>query len=137
MKQIVKNRKANFEYTILDTYTAGMILSGEDVKFIRNGKINISDSFCYISNGEIFLQNVIIDATNTSKKLLLNKKEICTLKTDVEQKGLTIVPLEIFDNNGLLKMKIALAKGKTLYDKKQTIKEKDIDRETWRLTKNY
>ena len=136
MKQIVKNRKANFEYTILDTYTAGMILTGEDVKFIRNGKINISDSFCYISNGEIFLQNVIIDATNTSKKLL-NKKEICTLKTNVEQKGLTIVPLEIFDNNCLLKMKIALAKGKTLYDKKQTIKEKDIDRETWRLTKNY
>ena len=137
MKQIVKNRKANFEYTILDTYTAGMILNGEDVKFIRNGKINISDSFCYISNGEIFLKNVIIDATNTSKKLLLNKKEIRTLKTNVEQKGLTIVPLEIFDNNGLLKMKIALAKGKTLYDKKQTIKEKDIDRETWRLTKNY
>lgn len=137
MKQIVKNRKANFEYTILDTYTAGMILNGEDVKFIRNGKINISDSFCYISNSEIFLQNVIIDATNTSKKLLLNKKEIRTLKTNVEQKGLTIVPLEIFDNNGLLKMKIALAKGKTLYDKKQTIKEKDIDRETWRLTKNY
>lgn len=137
MKQIVKNRKANFEYTILDTYTAGMILTGEDMKFIRNGKINISDSFCYISNSEIFLQNVIIDATNTSKKLLLNKKEIRTLKTAVEQKGLTIVPLEIFDNNGLLKMKIALAKGKTLYDKKQTIKEKDIDRETWRLTKNY
>lgn len=137
MKTIVKNKKANFEYEILDIYESGIVLTGDDVKNIRSGKLNISDSFCNIINNEIFLNNLVISSKNDIKKLLLNKKEINQLKSKVEQHGLTIIPLEVYDNNGLIKVKITLAKGKKLYNKKQDIKEKDLNKELWRTIKNY
>lgn len=139
-----ENRKAKFEYYFIDEYVAGLVLNGCEIKSIRAGNVNMSGSYCYIKDNEVFVKNMHIsqyekygaaDKTDPmrDRKLLLTKKEIRKLKKGVTENGMTIVPYLIFINDkGIAKMTIALAKGKHTYDKKQSIKEKDIDRQTKR-----
>jgi SsrA-binding protein len=141
---IVKNKKAFFEYNILERYTAGIELKGSEVKSIKNAKVSLGESYCFIENGEIFIKNMHVSEheqggkTNNhnpvrDRKLLLKKKEISNLNDDVKQKGLTIIPLEIIlTTTGLIKLSIGLAKGKKLYDKRETTKLRDLDRESKR-----
>lgn len=141
MQSITKNKKGYFEYSILEKYIAGIKLQGSEVKSIRSGKVSISEAYCFISNGEIFIKGMNISeykqgGTHNNhqplrdRKLLMNKKEIIKLNENISQKGLTIVPLDlILTNTGFIKLEIGLAKGKNLYDKRHSIKEKDIKRE--------
>jgi len=141
MKSITKNNKAYFEYQILDKYTAGIKLQGSEVKSIRAGKVSIIESYCFISNDEIFIKGMHVTEhkeggkynnhnPTRDRKLLMKKKEIIKLRENISQKGLTIIPLEvILTNTGFLKLEIGLAKGKNLYDKRNTLKEKDLKRE--------
>lgn len=141
MKSITKNRKAYFEYNILEKNTAGIQLQGSEVKSIRGGKVSITEAYCYILDGEIFIKGMhIAEYTEggkhynhkplRDKKLLMKKKEIAKLDKSLGEKGLTIVPLEvIITDTGLIKLEIGLAKGKHLYDKRQSIKKKDIKRD--------
>jgi len=141
---IAKNKKAFFEYNILERYTAGIELKGSEVKSIKNAKVSLGESYCFIENGEIFIKNMHVSEheqggkTNNhnpvrDRKLLLKKKEISNLNDDVKQKGLTIIPLEIIlTTTGLIKLSIGLAKGKKLYDKRETTKLRDLDRESKR-----
>ena len=138
---IVKNRKAYYEFQILEKNIAGIELLGSEVKSIRAGKANISEAYCFINNGEIFIKNMHISeydhggkANNheplRDRKLLLKKKEILDLGEKVKLKGLTIVPLElILTKTGLIKIEIGLAKGKKTFDKSQSIKLRDLDRD--------
>jgi SsrA-binding protein len=141
MKSITKNKKAYFEYQILDKYTAGIKLQGSEVKSIRAGKVSIVEAYCFIANDEIFIKGMHITEHKEGgihnnhipvrdRKLLMKKKEIIKLNDNIAQKGLTIVPLEIIlTNTGFIKLEIGLAKGKNLYDKRNTLKEKDLKRE--------
>lgn len=138
----IENRKVRFEYHILDTYIAGIVLHGTEIKSIRNGKISMNDSFCYFNNGELYIKNILISETKDAfthsakrdRKLLLKKKELNKL-SDSLVKGLTILPYKIFMNDrGIVKLEIVLGRGKKLYDKRETIKERDINRE---LKKEY
>lgn len=141
MKSITKNKKAYFEYQILDKYTAGIKLQGSEVKSIRAGKVSIVEAYCFIANDEMFIKGMHITEhkeggkhnnhiPTRDRKLLMKKKEIIKLRENISQKGLTIVPLEvILTNTGFIKLEIGLAKGKNLYDKKQTIKLRDLDRD--------
>lgn len=135
----IENRKVKFEYFIEEKFSAGLKLTGVEVKRIREGKISMTDSFCYFNNGELFMKNVLIqgignDNNARDKKLLLKKKELRKLETELI-KGLTIIPYILYENEkGLLKIEIVLAKGKKLWDKRNTIKERDISRE---LKKQY
>ena len=135
----IENRKVKFEYFIEEKFSVGIKLTGVEVKRIREGKISMTDSFCYFNNGELFMKNVLIqgignDNIGSDKKLLLKKKELRKLESELT-KGLTIIPHILFENeNGLLKLEIVLAKGKKLWDKRNTIKERDISRE---LKKEY
>lgn len=137
------NRKAKFEYEILDTYVAGIVLQGSEVKSIRNGRCNISDSFCIVDNNEVILKNCHISKYDSDKftnheelrdrKLLLTKKEILKLKEKSQIAGITIIPLKLFLQHNLIKVEIGLCKGKKLYDKRESIKERDIERELSRI----
>lgn len=142
MKKICINKKAYFEYTILETYICGIVLVGSEVKSIKAGKISIAEAYCYIdSNNEIFLKGSNVSPHKEGgihnnhvpvrdRKLLLKKKEITKLHEKTTQKGLTIVPLElILSSTGFIKVEIGLAKGKNLYNKKQTTKLRDLDRD--------
>lgn len=142
-KVTIKNRKARFNYELLDRYTAGIQLGGTEIKSIREGKASIAESFCEIKEGEVWCVNMNIDEyqygsyynhkPKRDRKLLLQKREIKKLERKLMDKGMTIVPLEIFINDrGLAKINIALAKGKKLYDKRETIKTKDINRDLQR-----
>ena len=145
----IKNKKARFQYEILDTYTAGIVLTGTEIKSIRLGKASIAESFCEFSEaGELFVINMNIEhysyashfnhRPKAERKLLLNKKELKKLKKEVQNAGLTIVPLNLFINErGLAKIKIALARGKKLYDKREAIKERDTKRNLARIKKNF
>ena len=147
IKKKAENRKARFEYEFIDEYTAGMVLTGCEIKSIREGAVNMSGSYCYIKDGEIFVKNLHISVYEKfgavgkvdplrDRKILLTKREIRKLNKSVTENGMTIIPTIIFINeNGIAKMKIVLAKGKHTYDKKQSIKEKDIDRQTKRETR--
>jgi len=138
---IVKNKKAFFEYSILEKLIAGIELKGSEVKSIRSGKVNISEAYCLIDNGEIYIKNMHVSEHKQGgrnnnheplrdRKLLLKKKEITSLADKVKQKGLTIVPLEIIlTKTGYIKLEIGLAKGKKTYDKRQSLKAKDLERE--------
>ena len=148
MKVITNNRKANFEYFIISTYEAGIVLTGSEVKSIRNGHTNLKDSFITFSkDSEAFIKNMHIsaykDATidkvdeKRNRKLLLNRNEINKLISRTKEKGFTCVPLKIYLKDNLVKIEIALAKGKHLYDKKETLAKKDIERDTQRQLKNY
>jgi SsrA-binding protein len=130
----VVNKKAKFEYEFIDTYTAGVVLTGVEVKFIRDGRLSFVDSFCTFINGELFVRNLSISGTGNDnikrdRKILLKKRELARLQKELI-KGLTIVPYRLFLNEkGLIKIEVILAKGKKLYDKRETIKARDIERE--------
>jgi SsrA-binding protein len=136
----IVNRSARFEYEFIDTYSAGIMLTGVEVKFIRDGKLSFVDSFCTFQNGELFMNNVSIsgignDNIKRNRKLLLKKKELNKLLKDLD-KGLTIVPIRIYTNErSIFKVDIALARGKKLYDKRDSIKKRDIDREMNKILK--
>ena len=141
MDQIAKNNKAYFDYEILENFTAGIVLLGSEVKSIRNKDVSIKEAYCHVENGEMWLKGMHIAQFKESgrfqnhepvrdRKLLLNKKEIKKLQEKVSQKGLTIVPLKIIiTGKGLIKLDIGLARGKNNYDKKETIKLRDLDRD--------
>lgn len=147
-KQIVAdNKKAYYDYTIEDKYTAGIALQGVEIKSVRAGKVNLKDSYVIIRNGEVFLLGAHIAEyekadgmnkvdTRRTRKLLLKKSEILKLERKVNIKGYTLVPTQMFLVNNLAKVEIAVAKGKELYNKKESIKEKDIKRETERQLKS-
>jgi len=140
----IRNRQAGFEYELLDKYTAGMVLTGTEIKSIREGKVNLQDGYCYINNGEFFVKGINItpyaegthynhEATR-ERKLLLKKSEIKKLESKAEEKGFTLVPTRLFINErGLAKLEIAVARGKKLHDKRDSIKERDAKRELDRL----
>ncbi len=143
----ILNKKARFEYELLDQFTAGIVLSGTEIKSIRLSKASIVESFCeFNEKGELFVVNMSIEAyafghhynhqPRGARKLLLNKKELRKLFKEVKNVGLTIVPLKLFLNDkGLAKMDIALARGKKLYDKRETIKDRDNKRALDRIKK--
>lgn len=141
-----KNKKAYFKFEIIDEYTAGIQLLGTEVKSIRTGKVNFTDAYCIIRKGEMWIRGLHIaeyamgtcnnHEPTRDRKLLLNKKEILKIEKKVNEKGLTIIPLKIFINeNGFVKLDIAVAKGKKIYDKRESIKEKDSKRDSDRLSK--
>jgi SsrA-binding protein len=144
----IKNKRASFEYNFIDEYTAGIVLTGTEIKSIRLGKASLVDTFCYISNGEMWVKNMNISPyfygsyanheARRDRKLLLNKREIRRLMEDTKAPGFTIVPTLIFiDEHGRAKVDIALARGKKEYDKRQTLKEKEDRREMDRAIKRY
>ncbi len=140
----IRNRQAGFEYELLDKYTAGLVLMGTEIKSIREGKVNLQDGYCYLNNGELFVKGINItpyaegthynhEATR-ERKLLLKRSEIKKLESKVEEKGHTLVPTRLFINEkGLAKLEIAVARGKKLHDKRDSIKERDAKRELDRL----
>ena len=145
----IKNKKARFEYELLDTFIAGIVLSGTEIKSVRLGKASITESFCEFNDrGELFVINMQIDEyahgthynhrPKAERKLLLNKQELRKLHKEVKTSGLTIIPLNLFINErGLAKLKIALARGKKLYDKRETLKERDSKRNLDRIKKQF
>lgn len=144
----IKNKKASFEYFFMETFTAGIVLTGTEIKSIRMGKASLVDTFCFINNGEIWVKGMNISPyfygsdnnheAKRDRKLLLNKREIHKLQEATKQIGYTIVPTLVFiDKNGRAKMDIALAKGKKEFDKRQTLKEKEDRREMDRAMKRF
>ncbi len=145
----IQNKKARFQYEILDKYTAGIVLTGTEIKSIRSSKASIAESFCeFNEQGELFVINATIEEyafgnyynhrPKAERKLLLNKKELKKLNKEVQNTGLTIIPLRLFINDkGYAKLEIALAKGKKLYDKRETIKDRDNKRDLDRIKKAY
>lgn len=136
----IENRKAKFDYQFLDTLTAGLVLKGTEIKSIREGKAGLADSYCYFKNDELFVRNFhISEYENASfynhepmreRKLLLSRHELNKWLRKVKEQGLTIVPVKLFINEkGFAKMNIALAKGKKEFDKRETIKKRDTERE--------
>ena len=135
----IVNRRAKHEYEFLDTYQAGMVLTGVEVKFIRDGKLSFVDSYCIFHDGELFMKNVSISGIGTDnikrdRKLLLRKRELVKLQKSLD-KGLSIIPYRIYQKKNTLKVDIVLARGKKLHDKRQTLKEKDIQKEINRTLK--
>ncbi len=142
----IKNKKASFDYEFVDTYTAGIVLTGTEIKSIRLGKASLVDTYCYFINGELWVKNMHISEyfygsynnhnPRRERKLLLSKKELRNLQNGEKHPGFTIVPTRLFINEkGLAKLVIALAKGKKQYDKRQSLKEKDDKREMDRMFK--
>ncbi|MBN1501555.1 MAG: SsrA-binding protein SmpB [Spirochaetes bacterium] len=145
-KDIANNKKARFEYEILETFEAGIVLKGTEVKSLREGKTNISDAYAKIRNGEIFIHQMNISVykfgnihnhdPQAVRKLLMHKKEIKKLTGKINEKGYTVIPLKIYFKNGLVKLLIGLGRGKALYDKRQDLKKKDATRDLQRIMKN-
>ena len=145
----IQNKRARFEYEIIDQYTAGMVLTGTEIKSIRNSQASISECFCeFNERGELFVVNMYVEiyaygtrynhSPRGSRKLLLNKRELKKLHREVQNVGLTIVPLKLFINDkGFAKLNIALARGKKLYDKRETIKDRDNQRNLARIRKDF
>ena len=140
----MKNRKAFYNYSVEEQYTAGIILKGDEVKSIRNGKCNFTDPFCILTSNSIILKGLYVNKNNTfspdetrDKVLLLNSKEIKKIRNKFIQKGYALIPLELIFVKGLVKIVIGVAKGRKTYDKKDVIKSKDIERDTKRELKNY
>ena len=144
----IVNRKEKFDYEFIDTYIAGIMLEGLEIKAIRDGKMNISEAFCYFVGDELFLKNssitykgnsdivrrtennIVRKSSTRDRKLLLNKSELLKIKTAINIKGMTVIPYKVFINNkGFCKVEIAVAKGKKTYDKRETIKKRDIERD--------
>ena len=147
MKLIVNNKKANFEYFIFDRFEAGIVLEGSEVKSLRKGEASLLDSFVFVRNQEVFLKNMYIKPYEQStaftpdarrdRKLLLSKREILKIDRAVKEKSLTIVPIKVYFKDNLVKVEIATAKGKKLFDKRETIKRREQDRDVERRLKNY
>lgn len=136
----IKNKRASFDYEFIDTFTAGIVLTGTEIKSIRLGKASLVDTFCYFNNGELWVKNMYIapyfygsynnHSERRERKLLLSKKELRNLEAETKAPGFTIVPVRLFINDkGLAKAVIALARGKKEYDKRQSMKEKEDKRE--------
>ncbi len=136
----IKNKKASFEYYFLEEYAAGMVLTGTEIKSVREGKVSMADAYCFFHKGELYVKNLNISRYENGtyfnhdplreRKLLLTRRELRKLENKLTDKGLTIIPTRLFINDsGLAKIEIALAKGKKLYDKRDSIKERDIKRE--------
>ena len=143
-KVVADNKKAYFDYFIEDKFQAGLVLEGVEIKSVRAGKVNLKDSYVLVKNGEVFLMGAHIAEyekadglnkvdTRRTRKLLLTKSEIRKLERKVNIKGYTIVPTKMYLSHNLAKLEIAVAKGKELYNKKDSLKEKDIKRETERM----
>ena len=144
----IRNKKASFEFFFVDTFTAGIVLTGTEIKSIRQGKASLVDSYCYIHQGEIWVKGMNISPyffgsynnheAKRDRKLLLNRREINKLQEATKQVGFTIVPILVFiDDHGRAKVDSALAKGKKAFDKRQTMKEKEDRREMDRAIKRY
>ena len=142
----IRNKKASFEYNFIDTSTAGIQLTGTEIKSIRMGKASLVETYCYFINGELWVKNMHISEyfygsynnhnARRERKLLLSKKELRNLQNEEKNPGFTIVPTRLYINEkGLAKLVIALAKGKKQYDKRETLKEKDAKREMDRLSR--
>lgn len=147
MKMEITNRKAKFDYFIEEEYEAGIVLTGTEIKSIRNGHCNIKDSYGIVKNNEVFLLNMFIgqykegnifnhNETRT-RKLLLHKKEIKKISQAIEMNGLTLIPLKVYFKNNILKVLLGVCKGKKQFDKRETIKQRDINREVKKNLKNY
>ncbi|MCE1273923.1 MAG: SsrA-binding protein SmpB [Chlorobiaceae bacterium] len=145
---VIQNRRARFEYEILDTLVAGIELLGSEVKSVRLGKASLSESYAMIHHGEVWLENMQITPyeLNTldklepkrSRKLLLHKEEIHRLQSKISEKGLTLIPLKAFFNDrGILKVELGIARGKQLHDKREAVKTRDAQRELQQLRKQY
>lgn len=139
-KVYIKNRPATFEYAIEDRLTAGIVLTGSEIKSVRNGKVSFNDSYCYFSKGEVWVKSLhIAEYVNAGyaghdpireRKLLLNKRELRKWEQKIKEKGYTIVPLAVFiTENGYAKMEIGLGRGKNLHDKRESIKGREAERE--------
>ncbi|WP_396150610.1 SsrA-binding protein SmpB [Flavobacterium sp.] len=144
----ILNKRAKFDYEILERYDAGIVLTGTEIKSIRFGKASITESFCEFHNGELFVINSQVEEylygthynhkAKSERKLLLNRKELKSLEKSMQNKGLTIVPLRLFINEkGYAKMEIALCRGKKNYDKRETIKDRDTKRDIDRVKKSF
>ncbi len=146
-KPLAQNKKASHDYHILDTIEAGIVLTGTEIKSIRAARINLKDGFAQIKDGEAWLMNVHIslyDQGNQfnhdplrNRKLLLHKKQINQLAGEISKKGVTLVPLKVYIKNGFAKVLLGLAQGKHDYDKRESIKKRDQEREIRRTLKNY
>ncbi len=147
MKVVATNRKASFEYFILEKYEAGIKLKGTEIKSVRTGSININDAYVIIRNNKVEILNMFIGKyekgnifnhdERRTRELLLHKKEIIKLGTKIKLEGLTLVPLRAYFNDALLKIEIGLCRGKKLYDKRESLKEEDQKRKAARALKNY
>lgn len=142
----IRNKRATYEYFLIDTYTAGLVLTGTEIKSIRDGKANLADSYCTFRGHELFVSEMHISEyrfgsylnhpAKRDRKLLLTKRELHKLQNKVKEKGFTIIPVLLFVNpKGLAKLNIALAKGKKFYDKRESIKERDNKRELERYNR--
>lgn len=147
-KVYIKNRRATFDYEILERYVAGIVLFGTEIKSIRGGHASLPDSYCFFNRGELWVKGMRVaeyfygtfnnHAPERERKLLLQRKELRKLDRKTKESGLTIVPLALFINDhGLAKLEIGLARGKKQYDKRETIKEKDAKRDIERATKRF
>ncbi len=146
MKEIAVNRKAHFEYFIEEKYECGIVLIGQEVKSLRQGHLSLGDSYGVVRNGEVFLLNATIPSyektssykvdEKRTRKLLLKKSEIERIERKIKDKSYTLVPLKAYFRNGYVKIEMALAKGKHLYDKKETIKANDLKKEAQRAIKH-
>lgn len=140
----IKNKRANFDYAITETFTAGIVLTGTEIKSIRQGKASLVDTFCYVDRGEVWVKNMYIaeythgtyynHVARRDRKLLLNRKEIARLEKSGKEAGFTIVPLRLFINDrGLAKLVIGIGRGKKEYDKRQSIREREDRRDMARV----
>jgi len=141
MRQLLKNRKAKFNYELLSSFEAGLVLTGTEIKSIRIGKASLTDSYCYFNKKELFLKGLRIEKyrgegeVERDIKLLLHSKELKKLKANLETKGLTIVPVKVYLKGSNAKIEICLARGKKNYDKRNSIKDRDIKKELDRNAK--
>ena len=143
----IKNKKASFDYFIEDTYECGIVLTGTEIKSIRKGSANLKDSYARVKNNEVFLTNMFISIyeegnrfnhdERRERKLLLHKKEIYKIRDKVEREGYSLVPVKLYLKEGKAKILLGIAKGKKLYDKRQTLKEKDIKRDLEKIKARY
>lgn len=147
MKLIAQNKKARHDYFLLDTYEAGIVLVGTEIKSVRANKVNIKDAYCLIKKEELFVigmhiakykeGNIFNHQETRTRKLLLHKQEIRRLEKKIQGENLTIIPTKVYMEKGLCKVEIAIAKGKKNYDKRQSLKEQDAKRQVQRDMKNY
>ena len=147
MKIIATNKSASFEYFIEEKYEAGIDLEGNEIKSLRNGNVNMNDSFCLLSGSEAFVKNMHVALydksaafstrnTRRDRKILLHKSELAKIAGKIHRQGYTLVPLKLYFKNALVKIEVALCRGKHTYDKKQTIAERDVKRSVDREIKN-
>ncbi|MDD7402194.1 MAG: SsrA-binding protein SmpB [Eubacteriales bacterium] len=144
VKILAQNRKARFSYEILESFEAGIVLTGTEVKSARQGRVNLQDAYAAVEKGEVFIKGMHISPYDQGnrfnpdpmrkRKLLLHKREIRKLAVSVQQEGLTLIPLRLYLKRGLIKLELSIAKGKKLYDKRESIKKRETERE---LTRNY